>query len=88
MKPLEWQELWDMMDAKPELWIPTTEKQYWAILEAVPPTVQLSDAFLGGEPNHHNRAGEPVYAAFRRIGGEYSARHLSLRQFRNRRSWI
>ena len=26
---LEWQALWDAMEAAPEAWVPTTEKMYW-----------------------------------------------------------
>ncbi len=82
MKPLEWSELWKKMDNNPELWIPTTKEQYWAILEAVPPTAMIHNAFLGGEPNHHDSEGKPVYAAFRIRNKQYKARYLTFSQFK------
>ena len=37
---LEWEALWDAMEANPSEWIPTTEAMYWEMLEAVPPRAQ------------------------------------------------
>lgn len=47
--PLEWQPLWDAMDAKPDEWIPTTEAMYYRMLEVVPPRAHSLGAFLVGE---------------------------------------
>ena len=82
MKPLEWAELWKAMDSEPTKWIPTTEAMYWHILEAVFPTCMNPNSFLGGEPNHHDKDGKPVYAAFRQKGEEYEAKYLTLEQFK------
>jgi len=78
---LEWQPLWDAMDASPELWIPTTEKMYWDMLECVPPRKQSRNAFLVGEPLRHNENGEAVHACFRQLGDEFHARNLTVKQF-------
>ena len=80
---LEWQALWDAMDAQPEAWIPTTEDMYWQMLECVPPRAQTRAAFLVGEPRRHNAAGEAVHACFKETrGGEFFARNLTVQQFK------
>lgn len=79
-QPLEWQPLWDAMDANPDSWIPTTESMYWEMLEAVPPAAMRRGWFLVGEPLRHID-GEAVHACFRQIGNQYSARNLTLAQF-------
>ena len=47
---LEWQPLWDAMDARPTEWIETTEQMWWDMLECVPPRAQAGSRFLVGEP--------------------------------------
>ena len=81
MKLLEWQELWDAMDASPNEWIPTTEAMYWQMLEVLPPRKMLGQNFLVGEATDHNSDGEAVYAAFTKFGDTYKAKHLTLREF-------
>ena len=81
MKQLDWQELWDAMDASPNEWILTTEAMYWQMLEVVPPRKMLGQNFLVGEANDHNSDGEAVYAAFTKFGDTYKAKHLTLREF-------
>ena len=80
-KKLEWQALWDAMEATPEAWIPTTEKMYWDMLEVLPPRAQRNGAFLVGEPLRDN-GGEAVYSCFKQTGGEYFAKDLTLKQFK------
>lgn len=46
---LEWQALWDAMEAAPDAWIPTTENMWWQMLEVLPPRAQTRGAFLVGE---------------------------------------
>lgn len=82
-KPLlEWQPLWDAMQAHPDKWIPTTEKMYWEMLEVLPPRDMTRRAFLVGEAHSDNAEGYPVYACFKKLGDEYFARYLTLEQFR------
>lgn len=79
--PLEWQVLWDMMDARPLDWIRTTEQMYWNQLEVLPPRRQTRTAFLVGEARSHDDNGKAIYAAFKEEGGRHYARHLTLAQF-------
>ena len=80
-KPLEWDALWDAMDANPQEWIPTTEAMYWHMLEVLPPRKMLGQNFLVGEANCHNAEGEAVYSCFTKFGDTYKAKHLTLRGF-------
>ena len=80
-EPLTWQNLWDAMDANPAEWIPTTEKMYWEMLEVLPPRKMTNSAFLVGEPLSDNEHGETVYSCFCRIGDQYKARNLTVKQF-------
>jgi hypothetical protein len=82
MGTLEWQPLWDAMDANPSEWIPTTEKMYWQMLEAVPPRAHSNGAFLVGEASHSNAEGRTMYAGFRKTGGQFYAKYLTIDQFK------
>jgi len=79
---LEWQPLWDAMEANPSDWIPTTEKMYWDMLECVPPRAMTRQAILVGEAHSDNAEGYPLYACFRKVSEQYFARHLTLEQFK------
>lgn len=81
-KLLEWQELWDAMDASPEAWIPTTEKMFWEMLEVLPPRAMRGGAFLVGEPLRDNGQGETLYSCFCRTGDNFRARNLTVKQFK------
>jgi len=81
-KPLEWQALWDAMDARPDDWIPTTEHMFWKMLECLPPRAQNGRAFLVGEPLRHDEHGHTVHACFRQTGNEYHAKNMTVAQFR------
>jgi hypothetical protein len=85
---LEWQALWDAMDENPAEWIPTTEKMYWDMLEAVPPRAQKKGAFLVGEANHDNSEGYPVYSAFKRVSDNFYAKHMTYSEFDNEFAYI
>jgi len=87
-KPLEWNELWDAMDANPQEWIPTTEAMYWQMLEVLPPRKMLGQNFLVGEANDHNSDGEAVYAAFTKFGDTYKAKHLTFAEFMAEHGYI
>jgi hypothetical protein len=78
---LEWQALWDAMDANPDQWIETTEKMYWEMLEVLPPRSMKGVNFLVGEADHHNSEGYPVYSCFTKFGDIYKAKKLSYKQF-------
>ena len=80
--PLEWQPLWDAMEANPSEWIETTDKMYWDMLESVPPRAQNSRGFLVGEPLSDNAEGYPIYACFKKSGDNYYAKNLTLSEFR------
>lgn len=80
-KPLEWNELWDAMDANPQEWIPTTEAMYWQMLEVLPPRKMMGQNFLVGEANCHNAEGEAVYSCFTKFGDTYKAKHMTLAEF-------
>jgi len=88
MKPLEWQELWDAMDANPQEWIPTTEAMYWAMLEVLPPRKMLGQNFLVGEAVRSNGHGETVYAGFTKFGDTYKAKNLTLAEFMAEHGYI
>lgn len=79
---LEWAPLWDAMKATPKAWIPTTEKMYWDMLECVPPRAMANRAFLVGEADDHNADGFAVYACFKKFKDNYSARYMTLAQFK------
>lgn len=82
MQKLEWQPLWDAMEANPAAWIPTTEKMFWEMLTVLPPRAMRGDTFLVGEPLRSNDQGETLYACFSRIGENYRARNLTVKQFK------
>jgi hypothetical protein len=79
--PLEWQALWDAMDANPDAWIPTTESMYWEMLGAVPPIKMIGRNFLVGEATRHNRQGEAVYSCLTKFGDTYKAKNLTVAEF-------
>jgi hypothetical protein len=78
---LEWQALWDAMTAAPDEWVPTTEKMYWEMLEVLPPRAQARGAFLVGEASRHVD-GVAVYSCFKQSGGEYFAKDMTVKQFK------
>lgn len=80
---LEWQPLWDAMDAKPDEWIETTKAMYLQMLEILPPRAQVGGTFLVGEPQRHNEEGKAVHACFMQSGASYHARYLTVEQFRS-----
>ena len=87
-KPLEWNELWDAMDANPQEWIPTTEAMYWQMLEVLPPRKMLGQNFLVGEAVRSNGENEAVYAAFTKFGDTYKAKNLTLAEFMAEHGYI
>ena len=80
--PLEWSLLWTAMKAAPSEWIPTTEAMYWNMLECLPPRTQSKGAFLVGEAETHNASGHAVYACFKQSGDDFSAKYMTLAEFR------
>lgn len=84
---LEWQALWDAMEAAPEAWILTTEKMYWEMLEVLPPRAQTRRAFLVGEALRSNGQGEAVYSCFAKTGDEYRAKNMTLKEFKENTAW-
>lgn len=80
-QPLEWQPLWDAMDANPDAWIPTTEAMYWQMLNVVPPRKRMGENFLVGEANYHNEQGQAVYSCFTKFGNTYKAKNLTVNEF-------
>lgn len=79
---LEWQDLWDAMEASPDAWIDTTENMFWTMLEVLPPRASVYNAFLVGEPLRSNSQGETLYACFSRTGDNFRARNLTVNQFK------
>jgi hypothetical protein len=79
---LEWAPLWDAMKAKPDAWILTNEAMYWEMLECVPPRAMAGRTFLVGEADSHNNDGYAVYACFKKFKDDYSARYMTLAQFK------
>ena len=81
--PLEWQPLWDAMDANPTEWIETTEQMWWDMLECVPPRAQAGGGrFLVGEPQRHNAQGHAAHACFwARSDGRHFARYMTVAEF-------
>ena len=76
-KPLEWQELWDAMDANPGQWVPTTADMYDEMLNVLPPALWIGSGFLVGEPQRHDNSGRPVFAAFIESNGSFFAQYLN-----------
>ena len=87
-KLLEWDALWDAMDANPGEWIPTTETMYWEMLGALPPRKMVGDNFMVGEPLRHNADGLLVYACFCKFGDSYKAKNLTLREFMEEHGFV
>ncbi len=81
---LEWSALWSAMEAAyrsgSTAWTATTADMYNEMLNALPPACYFSLGFCVGEAWNHNDKGEAVYAAFRRLGGEYEARYMTVKQ--------
>lgn len=80
--PLVWADLWAAMRPEPHQWILTTEHMFDEMLGALPPADMGGGAFLVGEANHHNAAGDAVYACFKRVGLEFEARYMTRTEFR------
>ena len=78
---LEWQPLWNAMDANPSEWIPTTEVMYWEMLEVLPPRKMLGQNFLVGEALRHNSKGEAIYSCFTKFGDTYKAKNMTVNEF-------
>lgn len=87
-QPLEWQALWDAMDANPDTWIPTTEAMYWEMLGAVPPIKIIGENFMVGEPLRHDAQGQTIHACFTKFGETYKARNMTLQQFMSEHGYI
>jgi hypothetical protein len=87
-KPLEWNELWDAMDANPQEWIPTTEAMYWQMLECLPPRKMIGQNFLVGEVNDHTEDGQGIYACFTKFGDTYKVKHLTVAEFMAEHGYI
>ena len=84
---LEWQPLWDAMEADPAAWIPTTKAMYWEMLEILPPRAQTRRAFLVGEALTSNAEGYAVYSCFKKTGDDYHAKNMTLKEFREITAW-
>lgn len=83
MGKLEWQQLWDAMDANPGEWIETTEDMFWQMLECVPPRAERRGAFLVGEAKCHNSEGQAVHACFVHRGADrYFAKYMTVAEFK------
>ena len=85
---LEWQALWDAMDANPDQWILTTEAMYWEMLEVLPPRKMIAGNFLVGEALHDNSEGYPVYSCFVKHGDTYKAKNMTVVQFMAEHGYI
>lgn len=79
--PLEWQDLWDAMDAAPDAWVETTEAMFCHMLEVVPPRAQHPDRFLVGEALRHNAEGKAVHSCFKEVRGQYFAKNMTVEHF-------
>ena len=88
MKNLEWQPLWDAMDASPNDWIPTTEAMYWEMLGVVPPRKMIGQQFLVGEALRHNSESEEVYSCFTKFGDTYKAKNMTVNEFMAEHGYI
>lgn len=75
----------------PVEWIPTTEQQWWKMLEVLPPIALSGGCFLVGEPvDHHALSGLPRYDGYVRVGSDpyhlyfRSSRPMTVEEFRAR----
>jgi hypothetical protein len=87
-QPLEWQPLWDAMDANPNEWIPTTEKMYWDMLGSFAPRKTIGQNFLVGEALRSNGNGEAVYSCFTKFGDTYKAKNMTVNEFMAEHGYI
>lgn len=53
-------------------WTETTEKEYWEMLEVLPPAAMMLGCFLVGEPcDHHSGNGQPRFQGYLKRGEKY-----------------
>lgn len=81
----EWERKAVARQTTPITWEETTQKSYWAALEALPPLLLSDKGFLMGEPMDHDIAtGRPRYQAYRNRAARYevSSRPMTTQEFR------
>jgi hypothetical protein len=64
---------------------PTTRREYWNMLEVLPPACMMLGCFLVGEPyDHHAGTGAPRFAAYFQVGNSYSKanRPMTVKEFK------
>lgn len=69
-------------------WQETTEKEYWDMLEVLPPAFMGAGGFLVGEPwDHHAITGRPRFQAFQEVAGKFlkSSRPMTIAEYRERK---
>jgi hypothetical protein len=80
-RPLEWQELWDAMDAHPDKWVPTTNHMWCKMRDSTPPQAYADGVFLCSEPVRGDEEGNNLYPCFAGIGRRYYARFMTREEF-------
>ena len=85
--PFEYSALFQIMDAHPRQWVPTTEKMYYDMLEVLPPVKSRSDGgwtgFLMGEPVNHDAWGDAIYSAYICVDGKFYAQNMTVKEFKD-----
>lgn len=82
----EWQTAAIAAQVTPITWEPSTEAQYFEMLNVLPPIGWTNGAFCVGEASDHCvKTGRPRYTAYRQIGDRFlvSSRPVTLAEFRS-----
>ena len=86
-EPFEYSALFQIMDANPRQWAPTTEKMYYDMLEVLPPVKLRTDGgwtgFLMGEPVTHDTQGDAIYGAYICLDGKFYAQNMTVKTFKD-----
>lgn len=86
-EPFEYSALFQLMDATPRQWVPTTEKMFYDMLEAIPPVAygkaENWTGFLMGEPVTHDTQGDAIYSAYIRVDDNFYAQNMTVKDFKD-----
>ena len=85
--PFEYSALFEIMDAHPRQWVPTTEKMFHDMLEVLPPVAYCNvknwTGFLMGEPVTHDTHGDAIYSAYICVDGKFYAQNMTVKEFKD-----
>ena len=86
-EPFEYSALFQIMDAHPRQWVPTTENMYYDMLGALPPVAYGNaenwTGFLMGEPVTQDTHGDAIYGAYICVDGKFYAQNMTVKDFKD-----